>query len=214
MNNRPTYPGGYGFDQGGNGMGGSPIAALLAGIFNNSGRPYEKAGDVFNQTQNQGISYEQPFYGAGVNALSDYQNYLNTMKNPSQFINNLMGQYQQSPWAKFSTQQGIRAANNQASAGGLIGSTPLAQQNTQFAEQVSGADMNQWLQNVLGVNAKYGEGEQNLMEGGRMSGNAILDLISQLAGPRGEAAYGQAQGQQYDKSNIIGAILSGISSFL
>jgi hypothetical protein len=69
---------------------------LIQGLFGNSGDPSRNAGrEYFN------------YYNQSKNALGDYKNDLNTMKDPSGFINKLMGGYQESPWAR-SYQYGIR----------------------------------------------------------------------------------------------------------
>jgi hypothetical protein len=129
------------------------------------------------------------------------------MSNPSGFINKLMGGYQESPFAKFQQQQGIRAAQNMGSASGLTGSTPLTQFAQQNAQNISSQDMNQWLQNVLGVNAQYGAGLGNLMSGGQGAANNISSLLSQLGVLMGQGAYGQRAGENQDRSNMIGGLL-------
>jgi hypothetical protein len=186
---------------------GGGLGSVLGGLFNNSGRPYQKAGDAFGQGFGQAQQYQQPFYNAGANSIGTYQNWLNQMSNPSGFINNLMGQYQQSPWAKFQTDQGMRAANNAASASGLLGSTPLGQASADYARNISSQDMGNWLQRVLGVNTEYGQGVNNMMTGGQNAANSLSNLQSQLAQLQGGAAFGQAQGEQKDRSGIISGLL-------
>lgn len=171
----PFGGGGGGFDAGGAGAG---IAQLLSGIFGNSSGPYHEYMDYQNKAL-QG-------YGG-------YEDWLNTQKDPSGFINKLMGQYQESPYAKYQQQQSIRAGQNAGSAGGLTGSTALAQQLQQNASNISSQDMNQWLQNVLGINTQYGQGQFGL-------GGAKAGIYNNL----GEGAYGARAGENQDFFNILG----------
>ena len=67
--------------------------------------------------------------------------------------------------------------------------------------------MNQWLQNVLGVNTQYGQGQQNLISGGQGAANNISNLLAQLGISMGQGAYGQRAGENQDRSNIIGGLL-------
>ena len=99
-----------------------------------------------------------------------------------------MGQYQQSPWARYQQQQAMRMANNMGSATGLTGSTPLQLQAQQNAANISSQDMNNWLQNVLGINTQYGQGQQNLMAGGQGAANALTSLYGDMGERMGAGA--------------------------
>lgn len=188
--------------------GKSGLAGILGGLTGNSGAPYEAAEKELGDFYNRGRDIQNPFYNAGKNALGPFQDWLNGMKNPSDFINNLMGKYQESPWAKFQQQQSIRSAGNMGSATGLTGSTPLAQFEQQNARDISSQDMNQWLQNVLGINTQYGAGEQNLISGGQNSANALTNMNSDFGKLIAEMQYGKKAGENADRSNIWGGVFN------
>jgi len=190
------------------------IAQGIGGMFGDSGAPYGAAMDQYQQWGQKGADVQQPYLQGGQRGLGNYENWLQGQKDPSGFINNMMGQYQTSPYAKFQMQQGQNAANNAASASGMIGSTPFMQENQNYARNIASQDQNQWLQNVLGVNTQYGQGQQNLMTGGQNSANALTNMYGTMGQQIGEAAYGQKAGQQQDWSNIIGSGLSLASMFL
>lgn len=184
--------------------GGFP--GIMQGMFGDSGRPYQRAGDAYKPYYEEAKGYQNPFFSAGQGAIPDFQKWLQGQQNPSGFINNLMGQYQESPYAHYQQQQGMRAARNMGSATGLTGSTPLMQQAQQNAQNISGQDMNQWLQNVLGINTQYGAGQSGLMGMGQHAG----DYLSQLAGNAGEymggTAYGREAGRQQDQNSLWSGI--------
>lgn len=184
----------------------SAIPGIAQGLFGNSGAPYAEAGRAYQPFYQEAQKFQNPFYNAGVNNINRFQNWLEGMGNPSDFINRLMGNYQQSPYAKNLQQEAMRAGTNAASASGLIGSTPFAQQLQQNAANISSQDMNQWLQNVLGINTQYGAGLAGLLSGGQHAG----DILSQLAegGGRvaGGSAYGQEFGRQQDRRGLWDSI--------
>ncbi len=194
--------GGLGGMFGGGDMSG--LAGLLGGMFGNSGAPYGDAMKQYQQWANKAQGVQNPFLNAGTGAIGNYQNWLQGMQDPTKFMNNMMGQYQESPFAKYQQQQGMRAANNMGSASGLTGSTPLMQQAQQNAQNISSGDMNQWLQNVLGINSQYGAGQQNLMNMGQNSANALTGMYGQMGQQMGNAAYGQRAGQNQDFWNMLG----------
>jgi hypothetical protein len=192
----------------------SGLGGLLGGLFGDSGAPYDAAMDQYQQWGNKAQNVQNPFLQAGQGGINNYQNWLQGQQNPSQFINNLMGQYQQSPWAKYQQQQAMRMANNMGSASGLTGSTPLQLQAQQNASNISSQDMNQWLQNVLGINTQYGQGQQNLVQGGQGAANALTNMYGDMGKNMGEAAYGKEAGNQNDMWNLIGGGLQLGSMFL
>lgn len=197
--------GGLGGGLGGAGMGGG-FSQLLSGIFGNSGAPFQAGMDQLQKYYGQAQGYQNPFYNAGTQAIPQYQNWVNTMKDPSSFINNLMGHYQESPWAQYQQQQAQRANTNMASASGLIGSTPWQLQGQQNAQNISSQDMNQWLQNVLGINTQYGAGLGNQVGIGQNAANNISNMLTQLANSMAQGAYGEQAGENQDQSNIVGGI--------
>lgn len=184
----------------------SSLGQLFGGLFGNSGKPYEAAGKQYNKYFQGAQGFQNPFFNAGQQGMGNYQNWLQGQQDPSAFINKLMGQYQESPHAKNLQRQSMQAGNNAASASGLIGSTPFAQQMQQNASNISSQDQNSWLQNVLGINSQYGQGQQNLMQGGQNAAN----ILSQLFQNQGSNMAGTAFGQQAGRNQDFMSILAGL----
>jgi hypothetical protein len=161
---------------------------LLQGLFNNNKNPYSEGFNATKPYFNSAVGYQNPFVQQGQEANTKYNSWLDSMQDPSKFINNLMGGYQESPWAKVLQQNANRAGTNEASASGLTGSTPFAQQLQQNATQISSADMQNWLSNVLGINTQYGAGENSQVERGQHAS----DILSQLFSNQGDLAGGSA----------------------
>lgn len=193
---------------------GGLISGLGSQFTGDSSAPYEQGMNSGNQYYQEGIDTQKPFYNAGIGAIPQYQDYLSQMRNPSSFINNLMGQYSESPWAKIQQKKAIEANNNMASAAGLVGSTPWQQSGEQYARDISAADQNQWLQNVLGVNTQYGGGLNNIMNYGFNAGNIMSQLFGKQADMNANMAYNREAAGQNDNSNLWGNIGSIASLFL
>ncbi len=182
----------------------SGLGGLLGGLFGNSGSPYDKAMEQYQQWMNQAQSVQQPYLDVGKQGMGNYQDWLTGMKYPSQFINGLMENYQQSPYTSYLQQQAQNAGINAGSASGLTGSSALAQQMQQNAGNIAQQGMDSWLQNVLGINSQYGQGQQNLMGIGQNSANALTNMYNQMGQNMGQAAYGKEAGKQNDLWNTIG----------
>lgn len=195
-------------------MFGSGLGGFLGGMFGDSGKPYDKAMEEYQKYAQMAQGTQQPFLDAGKGAIGDYQKWLQGQQDPSKFINNLMGQYQQSPYTAFLQQQAQAAGENSASASGMMGSTPFMQQQQQNAGNIAQQGMDSWLQNVLGINTQYGQGQNNLMQGGQQAANSLTNMYNQMGQQMGEAQYGKQAGKGQDFWNTIGGIGSMIGSFL
>ncbi len=190
------------------------FGGLLGGLFGDSGAPYGKAMDQYEHWANKAQQVQNPFYNAGTGAIGNYQDWLKGMKDPSQFMNNLMGKYQASPYSQYLQQQAQRGGQNAASASGMMGSTPMMEQMQQNSSNIASGDINKWLQNVLGINSQYGQGQQNLIQGGQNAANALTNMYGQMGQQMGEAAYGKEAGGQQDMWNTIGGLGSLAMMFL
>lgn len=195
-------------------MFGGGLGGFLGGLFGNSGKPYEDAMKQYQEWAQKAQGTQQPFLDAGTGAIGDYQKWLEGQKDPSKFINDQMKNYQTSDYAQNLQQQSMNAGQNAASASGLMGSTPMMQEMQKNAGNIASADQNQWLQNVLGINTQYGQGQQNLMTGGQNAANSLTNMYNQMGQNMGQAAYGQTAGKQQDFWNTIGGGLGMIGSFL
>lgn len=154
---------------------------LLQGLFGHSGDPSRKAGKEY-------LNY----YNKNMDAI-------NQEKDPSGYINKLLGDYNQSDWAKNLTHQSNNAATNMASANGLSGSTPLMQQMQQNSANISSADQNQWLQNVLGVKNDYL--------------NRFTDQNDKQGVHAATTTYGQSLGKQNDRNEILEAFTEFMKTY-
>lgn len=198
----------------GGGMGGGAgdmfggLQQLFGGLFGNSGAPYEDAMKQFQKYFGEAKNYQNPFFKAGENAIPGMQDWLNKMKDPSGFINNIMGKYQESPMARNLQQSAMRAGTNAGSASGMTGSTPMMQQMQQNAGQISSMDQNNFLQNVLGVNKDYGSGMSHMMDTGSHAADQISQLLQNLGMQMGSGAYGKRAGEQQDQGDIFSGLLN------
>lgn len=194
-------------------MFGGGLGSFLGGLFGHSDRPYRNAMDEYNKWMQKGEGALNPFLQAGQGAIGDYQNWLKGMQDPSGFINNLMGNYQESPYTHYMQQQAQRAGMNAGSANGLAGSSALAQQMQQNAGNIAQQGMNDWLNNVLGINQMYGQGQGNLMAGGQNAANSLANMFQNAGDWMGQGAYGQQAGKNADFNNMLSGgfgILGGL----
>lgn len=153
-----------------------------------------------------------PYEQAGRQALGQEQQFLGGMADPQAYINKILGGYKQSPGAQFETQQGIQAANRGAAASGMLGSGAEQKALTEFGQQVSSRDMQNYLNNILGVGREYLGGEQGLgaqgFRGAEDIGGYRMGLGRQLG--QGYGALGRARmGEDLSRGGMVGRLAGG-----
>jgi len=187
------------FSQGGQGGGGGGLFGglgdIFGGLFGHPERAYEDAQKQYEKYFNQAQQYQNPFYNAGQQGLGNYQQWLQGQQDPSKFINDQMGKYQESPYAHNLQNQAMNAANNVGSASGLTGSTPLQMQAQQNAGNIASQDQNQWLQHVLGIHSQYGQGQMGLANMGQQAGNNLSNMYNQAGQDMSQFAYNKRRAQ-------------------
>ncbi len=162
----------------------------------------------------------QPWQQAGTQALSQYQQALSGMSDPTAYINQIMGSYQESPQAHQQMQSAVEAANAAASASGMLGSGAEQQALAQKAQQLTSADQQQYLQNIMGTQQQYLGGLGGLAGGGQQAattmggwdigtGQNIANIMAQQAAARGQQEMAKGSGL----SSLLGGLGTGLGYF-
>jgi len=161
-------------------------------------RAIEEAQKKLPGYYEQAQSYLQPYQQAGVGALESYQKGLSRMADPQAFYQQMMSGYETSPQAKFQQKQAIRAANQAAAAGGMLGGGAEQKSLADYAQQLTARDQQQWLQNMTGIFGQYLGGEKGISQMGYGAGEEMggedIDLGKNLASlllKKGMAEYGE-----------------------
>ena len=181
---------------------------FISGGADQAAQGYQNGINAVNQSYNNATGFMNPYNQMGMNEMGQYQSGVNAMSNPN-FYNNLMAGYSQSPQAQLQLQQGNNGINAAAAASGTLGSTPEMQQMSQFNQQVSNGDMQQYANNKLGVYNQFLNGAGNMVgmgqnAAGQMGGWA-MDQGSDLAQLYGQQGLANMYGSQY-LNGLIGQV--------
>lgn len=190
------------------------MAGIAQGLAGNSGKPYQDASNTYQKYIDQAGNNFNPYIQGGQSAFGNMGNALNKMSDPQAFMKNIMSGYSQSPNAQFETQYGMQAQNNAASASGMLGSGASQKAAADYAQQVTSRDMQNYLQNILGVNSQYLQGLGQMSNTGMQGAQGMAGLYGDLGKAQAEAAYGKANQQQADQSSGIGGMFDIASKAL
>lgn len=183
------------------------MGSLFGGAMGLMNDPYGGAMKQFQKYANKSAGYQNPFFNSGQESMGQYNDWLSGMKDPSEFLNNLMGNYEQSQGSKYLQDQAMKASTNAASASGLTGSTPFQMQAQQNASGIASQDMQNWLQNALGINNQYGQGLEGNINRGQNAGNQLSNIFGNLGQNMGNAKFGQGQLRNDNISDMLSGLL-------
>lgn len=173
---------------GGGGGGGAPMGQNPA----NAGMQY------LNQIPGIGRQYYQPFVNEGQQASGVANPVYNQMtQDPNEFLNSIMRNYNPSEGYRFKENRLRQGMANDAAAGGFRGTQYDQEQQANSVSGILGQDMEQFLQNILGIQQGGLQGQENRIgRGFQASGNLADYLGNALGAQAGMAFQGQAQQNQ------------------
>jgi hypothetical protein len=149
--------------------------------------------------------------------------YAQMANDPTGLIDALMGKYKESPFFQRKRDQQLSAARSSAAQGGYAG-TPFDQERQmELADIIASGDMQQWLDNALGVQTRGMAGQQHLADSGLaglegISGrgygasNALADYLGSAAGQRAGLEAGSVMGKNQGSQGLLNALMGAGSS--
>ena len=151
----------------------------------------------------------QPYIGAGKRSLGKYESGLDEMRDPQEYLSQLLGGYEQSPFAKQQEEAGMGSLERSAAMTGMQGSGAEKMALERQSQQISQADQQRYLDNLYGIHSQYLGGESNIAQ---MGLGGIQTQITEQARQQETAESRRREQQQRDDafwSDIAGAIGQG-----
>lgn len=181
--------------------------------------PKDAANEYLNQIPGVAHQGYDDYINQGKDASGKTKSaYEEMINDPTGFINRLMGGYKESEGYKYQKDKLTQELSNTAAAGGIAG-TPLDQMNQgEGIQKLLSADMQQFLQNILGQHKEGLAGEEGIADRGFNASGKLTDALATTLGSQAGGAY-QDQVDRGNRSKSLwdtfGKILGGAAgSFL
>ena len=180
---------------------------------------YNAAQDALNQYYgqakgfyNEGQGYAAPYQQHGLEAHPGLSEAMRALLNPEELQNKWISGYQESPQAQQTQALAQQHGLNAASSMGLMGSTPALQAMQQGASNISLADRQQYIQDLM---QKYQSGigiGQNIYGTGANTAGQMLQNAMNMgrnAMTMGENTANMQYGAQNAPGDLLGRLLGG-----
>jgi hypothetical protein len=191
-------------------LGGGALAGLgdLFG-FGGDTNPADAAMPYLNQIAPMLQQYMSPYISQGQTAYGQMEGPLSQMtSNPTGFINNIMNQYQPSQQFQTQNQAALNSAANTAAAGGMRGSVQDIDNSANITNTLMGQDMQNWLNNVLGVQGRGLSGEQGLYGQGLGAASGLSSDLANLMNEQGSLAFQGQEQNNMNNQNLLQSLMS------
>lgn len=179
----------------------------LSELFHGGKNPANAAKPYLDQIPGVGHGAYDPYIQQGKDATGMLsEQFKRMMSDPQGFLAEIQSGYKPSDAYKFKSgelQKGMGAA---AAAGGLAGTGYHQQQYGEQADQLLSGDMQQYLNNVLGINKSGTEGEQGFADKGFESSKALADLLGGGLDQQAGLAFKGQDSQNANKQALFSAL--------
>jgi len=178
--------------------------SMLSNLFGGGRKsPMDAASPYLNQIPGVGHQGYDPYINAGLDASGRTKSkYEELFSDPTAFINKLMEGYKPSEGYQFQKDQLTKELSNTAAAGGVAG-TPMDQMNqAEGIQGLLGKDMQQFLQNVLGVFNTGLQGEEGIANRGYDASKNLTDLLGGTLNQQGGLAFQNQQQKNQDRNAL------------
>lgn len=144
-----------------------------------------------------GEQYFNPFIQQGQEAQGLASEQYNKMtSNPMDYLGSIVESYKPSQGYQFREKRATDAARNAAAAGGLTGTYNDQASQAELVNNLLGADMQEYLANVLGIQGAGLQGQENAMSRGFGASGNLANYLGDTVGAQAGLASNREQ-QQY-----------------
>ena len=184
-------------------------------LYNTFGRnnPARAAGKEMGKIQGYGRDAYNPFIKQGQEANQQLTpQYQQMAQNPVGQYNDIMNQYQPSAGYQYKAGKLNQMAHNTAAAGGYAGTPGDVQDRSEMFNGLMGEDMQQFLQNIFGIQGQGMQGLEGQADRGYKASGNLADYLGTAGGRQGAF---NATGKDYSnqsRTNGLSSLASLIGS--
>ena len=167
------------------------------------------ANQHLQQISKMGKETLDPYMQGGHQAQNTASNQYNKMANgPMDFLNQIISGYKPSEGYKFREKNALNAARNSAAAGGFSGTHNDQMNQAELSNGLLGQDMQEWLQNVLGIQSTGLSGLENQAHRGLEGARSLADLLGNVGGAQAGLARSSGREQNQNQNQMMGQLSS------
>lgn len=174
--------------------------------------PSKAANKYMNQIPGVGHEYYDPFVNQGRQAASTLGGEYSKMLDPTAFMDAIMSHYSTSKGAQYNLDKLGKGIGANAAAGGIAGTPEHQREYGEMANNIMSQDMQQYLQNALGIHRQGLEGEQDFYNKGYGASGSLADLLGGNLASQGSMAFKGAQQNNANRMALMNALAKALAT--
>ena len=184
------------------------LNAWSAGLLGGSQDPAKAANKELDKIPGMEKGYYDPFIQHGKSSYDVFNPVTSQMtSDPAGFLEKMMQSYAPSRGFNLKKDQMLKAAGNSAAAGGMRGSLGDIENESHITDTLMGDDMQQWLQNVFGIQKEGLNSQQHLYDTGYDASKNLAGDLSNVMGTKGTLGFNSAQQHNKSQSDMMATIM-------
>ncbi len=175
--------------------------------------PQKEANKYLTQIPGVGAKYYNPYIEGGNRAGASLEGEYGKMTNdPTSFIDEIMKHYNLSKGATYARDELGRGIGATAAAGGFAGTPEHQKEYGEMADKIMSGDMQQFLQNALGVYGTGLTGEQDVYNKGFTASGNMADLLGGNLSSQAGLGFQNASQNNASRAAFMNAIAKALST--
>jgi len=172
----------------------------------------DKASPYLEQIPGVAHEYMDPYVQQGQAASQQLpSHYDRLMNDPKGYLEEILQGYKPSSGYNYKAKNLMQSAQNSAAAGGFSGTNTDTQQQQELLNSLMGTDMQQYIENIMGIHNQGLTGTQGIADTGYKASSDLSDTLGNNLQTQGSLAYqGQAQ-KNSNMSALINSLIGGAS---
>lgn len=183
----------------------------LFGFSHNDSNPVGEANQYLNQIPQLGKSTYQPYIDQGNQAYGALnEQFMSMLKDPAAFREKLMSGYEPSQSYKNQQEEVMKQIQGNAAAGGVAGSDFSNKQIGEMTNKLLGADKENYLNSLLGIQGTGLTGESGFQNQGYGASQSLADLLGGALNQQGGLAFNQAQNRKQQNDQFLQFLMKAL----
>lgn len=151
--------------------------------------------------------YYDPYISQGNKAYEAFNPILNQMlSDPGSYLNNMKNQYQESPFYKLQQQEMLNTIGKAGAGGGYSINPSQYMSSSGLEASLMGPEMQDWLQNVMGVQKQGLGGEMGFYDTGYKASQAMASDLANVLGTKGSMAFRDARDRNKANQDLLSSL--------
>lgn len=169
--------------------------------------PQAAANQYLDKIPGMGREYLNPYIERGNQAGNQVSGEYDKLLNPNNFMDEIMKHFSESPGAQYQREQLGKGIGATAAAGGYAGNPEHQRQYGEMSNKIMSGDMQQYLQNALGIYGKGLSGKEDIFNKGFGATNSLVDLLGGTLSSQGGLAFKSASDRNAERQALMSAIM-------